>query len=236
MRSLSPRAERPAAIMAGRAAPGLSSAHVIGSAVTHSAARDDASLSLTSRTDRSGYVIGALRGELGIASAPALREQLLSLLRAASQLIIDLSAVERADASGLAVLVGSGRRARLLGGSLRLAAPSPEVARVLSATGMNQHLDIFPTVRAAITGKPELPEAIFPSATVPARGRIDSVIAAAAAQSTMPATDLADGPCAGSADRAWRVSSRPRALPARSYPRVLRDRPATTSGGAPPQR
>jgi anti-anti-sigma factor len=161
--------------------------------VTHSVARDDASLSLTCRTDRSGYVIGALKGGLGIASAPALREQLLSLLRAASQLIIDLSAVECADASGLAVLMGSGRRARLLGGSLRLAAPSPEVARVLSATGMNQHLDIFPTVRAAIIGQPRLPEAIFPSVTVPARGRIDGVMAGAAAQSARPVIDLADG-------------------------------------------
>jgi anti-anti-sigma factor len=138
---------------------------VIGTAVTHSAA-DDASLTVTSRTDRGGYVIAAFSGELGIASAPALRGQLLSLLRAASHLVIDLSAVEHADASGLAVLVGSGRRARLLGGSLRLAAPSAEVARVLSATGLNQHLDIFPTVRAAITGQPRLPEAIFPSATV----------------------------------------------------------------------
>jgi anti-sigma B factor antagonist len=146
---------------------------VIGSAVTHSVAHE-ASLSLTSRTDRGGYVIAALSGDLGIASAPALREQLISLLRAASQLIIDLSAVERADASGLAVLVGSGHRARLLGGSLRLAAPSPEVARVLSAAGINQHLDIFPTVRAAITGQPRQPEAIFPPATIPGRGhRID---------------------------------------------------------------
>ena len=142
--------------MACRAPRGLSPAHGIGSAVTHSAAYD-ASLSLTSRTDRGGYVIAALRGELGIASASALRDQLLSLLRAASHLIIDLSAVDHADASGLAVLVGSGRRARLLGGSLRLAAPSPEVARVLSATGLNRHLDIFPTVRAAITGQPGLP-------------------------------------------------------------------------------
>ena len=165
--------------MACRAPPGLSPAHVIGSAVTHSAAHD-ASLSLPSRTDRGGYVIAALSGELGIASAPALREQLLSLLRAASQLIIDLSAVDRADASGLAVLVGCGRRARLLGGSLRLAAPSPEVTRVLTATGMNQHLDIFPTVRAAITGQPRLPEATFPPATVPARGhRIDGALAGA---------------------------------------------------------
>jgi anti-anti-sigma factor len=166
-------------------------AQVIGSAVAHSAAHD-AILSLASRTDRGGHVIAALRGELGIASAPALREQLLSLLRAASHLIIDLSAVEHADASGLAVQAGSGRRARLLGGSLRLAAPSPEVARVLSATGLNQHLDIFPTVRAAITGQPRLPEAIFPPATVPARGhRIDGALAGAAPQSAMPAIDLA---------------------------------------------
>jgi anti-anti-sigma factor len=130
--------------------------------VTHSAA-DEPSLSLTSRTNRGGYVIAALSGNLGIASAPALREQLFSLLRAASHLIIDLSAVEHADANGLAALVGSGRRARLLGGSLRLAAPSPEVARVLAATGMNRHLDIFPTIRAAITGQPGLAGPILPA-------------------------------------------------------------------------
>jgi anti-anti-sigma factor len=177
--------------MACRAPPGLSPTHVIGSAVTHPAAHDT-SLRLTSPTDRGGYVIAALSGELSIASAPALREQLVSLLRAASHLIIDLSAVEHADASGLAVLVGSRRRARLLGGSLRLAAPSPEVARVLSATGMDQHFEIFPTVRAAITGQTRLPEVIFPSATVPAyRHRIDGVIAGAAAPSAMPAIDRA---------------------------------------------
>ena len=174
--------------MAGRAPPGLSPAHVIGSAVTHSAA-DDVSLRLSSRADRGGYVIAALGGELGITSASALREQLLGLLRAASHLIIDLSAVEHADASGLAVLVGSRRRARLLGGSLRLAAPSPQVARVLSATGLNQHLDIFPTVRAAITGQLGLPDANFPPATVPARGhRIDGALAGAAMSKTSVAS------------------------------------------------
>ena len=152
-------------------------AHVTGSAMTHSAA-DEASRGLPSPADRGGYVVAALRGELGIASAQALRVQMLGLLRAASHLIIDLSAVEHADASGLAVLVSSGHRARLLGGSLRLAAPSPQVARVLSATGVNRHLDIFPTVRAAITGQPGLPDAIVAPAAVPARGhRIDDVIA-----------------------------------------------------------
>jgi len=50
----------------------LSPAHVTGSAVTHSAAHET-SLSLASRADRGGYVIAALSGELGTASAPALR-------------------------------------------------------------------------------------------------------------------------------------------------------------------
>jgi anti-anti-sigma factor len=163
---------------------------VIDSAVAHPAA-PEASLSLPCRADRGGYVIAELSGELGIASAPALREQLFDLLRAASHLILDLSAVEHADPSGLAVLVGSGRRARLLGGSLRLAAPSAEVARVLSATGMDQHLNVFPTVRAAITGQPWLPELIFPSATVPARGRMGSVTAGGTAQSAVAAIKLA---------------------------------------------
>jgi anti-anti-sigma factor len=119
-----------------------------------SAVDNVAGLSLSSRTER-GYVIAALSGELDIASAPTLREQLLSLQRpAASRLIIDLSAVSYADASGLTVLVGTGRRAGLLGGFLRLAAPSPQVAKVLSITGLSRHLDIFPTVHAAITSRP----------------------------------------------------------------------------------
>jgi hypothetical protein len=88
--------------------------------------------------------------------------------------------------------VGSARRARLLGGSLRLAAPSPQVARVLAASGLNQHLDIYPAVRAAITGQPRLPAAILPQATVPARDhRIDGVIAGGTTRPARPASDLA---------------------------------------------
>jgi anti-anti-sigma factor len=111
-------------------------------------------LSLSTRTERA-HVIAALSGEVDIVSAPVLREQLLGLLRpAASRLILDLSAVSYADASGLAVLVGTKRRAGLLGGSLRLVAPAPAVTRVLSLTGMNRQFDIYPTVQAAITSPP----------------------------------------------------------------------------------
>jgi anti-anti-sigma factor len=97
-----------------------------------------------------GVTIAELSGELDIAGAPALREQLLGLLRpGSSRLIIDLSKVRHCDASGLAVLIGTGRRARLLGGFLRLAAVSPPVDQGLHITGLRPHLGVFPTVQAA---------------------------------------------------------------------------------------
>jgi len=97
-----------------------------------------------------GVTVAELAGELDLASAPALREQLLGLLRrGSSRLVLDLSRVSFCDASGLAVLVGTGRRARLLGGFQRLAAVSPHVARVLNLTGLRRHLPVFATVQAA---------------------------------------------------------------------------------------
>lgn len=102
-----------------------------------------------------GITLADLTGDLSTASAPALREQLLSLLRpGSSRLVLDLSKVSFCDASGLAVLVNTGRRARLLGGFLRLAAVSPQVGQALDITGLHRHLPNFPTVQDAATGPP----------------------------------------------------------------------------------
>ena len=124
-------------------------------------------------------MIAAFRGGLDVASAPALREKLLGLLRpGASRLIVDLSAVGYADASGLAVLVGAGRRAGLIGGWLRLASPTPDVARVLSVTGLDRHLATFPTVADAITGR--RPEAGTADAGTGTAGHVAPIRPAAA--------------------------------------------------------
>jgi anti-anti-sigma factor len=110
-------------------------------------------LSLTWRT-QGGYTIAALAGELDVACAGTLREQFLGLLRSHSRLVIDLSGVSYCDASGLAVLVGTGRRAELLGGVVRLAAPRPAVDSALRAMGLHRRFDIFSSVSAAISPKP----------------------------------------------------------------------------------
>jgi hypothetical protein len=49
--------------------------------------------------------------------------------------------------------VSTQRRAVLLGGTLRLAAMQPEVARVLTVTGFSRRLAAYPTVQAAIAGR-----------------------------------------------------------------------------------
>jgi anti-anti-sigma factor len=120
-----------------------------------------------------GYTIVAISGEIDIARAPMLREQLLGLLRpGASRLVIDLSGVTFCDASGLAVLVGVARRAGLLGGVLRLAAPAPLMSTVLRLTGLDSRFEIFAAVPEA-TGAPAHPgvrdAGVFPArASLPA--------------------------------------------------------------------
>ncbi len=99
-----------------------------------------------------GYLVVCLSGSLDGASAPALREYLLRIVHQCDgRLVLDLAAVGYADVSGLTAVVGTGRRARLLGGWLRVAAPAPMVANVLAATGLDRQLDIYDSVEAAVT-------------------------------------------------------------------------------------
>jgi anti-anti-sigma factor len=104
-----------------------------------------------------GWTLVRLRGDLDVASAPDLRERLLDVLSrlTPSGLIIDLSKLDFIDSSGTAVLVGTDRRARLLGCTLVLVAPRPPVARVLQICGLDQHFLIVRNVAAAARIEPE---------------------------------------------------------------------------------
>jgi anti-anti-sigma factor len=133
--------------------------------VTYPATEDIGPITLTVATGRDGLVIVTLGGELDIVPTPAIRERLLSLLRpGVSRIVIDMSAIRYADASGLAVLVSTQRRAVLLGGTLRLAGLQPAVARVLAATGLSRHLAAYPTVQAAIAGRKLASRTALPAA------------------------------------------------------------------------
>jgi len=117
----------------------------------------EASLSVLSRP---GFTIARLKGDLDIASTPELRERLLSALGPGVRLlIIDLSGVSFCDVSGLAVLIGTQRRARGLRITVRLvAAPRPQMAKLLRVTGLESHFTICATLDDALPvqrGRPQ---------------------------------------------------------------------------------
>jgi anti-anti-sigma factor len=100
---------------------------------------------------QAAVTIARLAGELDIATTPALRERLLGVFSPGIRLfIIDLSGVSFGDVSGLAVLVATQRRARRLGITVRLAAPRPQVARLLRITGLDECFTICATLDDAL--------------------------------------------------------------------------------------
>ena len=104
-----------------------------------------------------GCTVLRLRDALDIEAAPELRERLIDVLqRSARLLVLDLSGVPSCDVVGLAVLIGTQRRARQLGIEVRLAAPSLPVAKVLSSTGLDRSFTICKDAAGALAS--ELPQ------------------------------------------------------------------------------
>jgi anti-sigma B factor antagonist len=93
------------------------------------------------------------RGEVDIASAPALAAHLEQALASQpSTLIIDLGAVTMLDSSGLGVLIEvlKGLEAAGKSTALRLVVGESHVLKVFAITGLDGVFSIFPTVDAAL--------------------------------------------------------------------------------------
>jgi anti-sigma B factor antagonist len=141
--------------------------HVIG--------RNDATLGISpapGSVPSSGHTVVSLRDDLDFAAAPALRERLIDVLhRGTDLLIVDLSHVRSCDTAGLAVLVGTQRRARLLGITMRLVAPSLPVNRVLGSTGLMRSFTICSDLSSALApddtnARPGITPTILPAASL----------------------------------------------------------------------
>lgn len=73
------------------------------------------------------------------------------LERGRHNLVADFSGVDYTSSAGLRVLLATLKRARSLGGDLRLAALNPDVRKVLELSGFTSILSVFPTVDDAVT-------------------------------------------------------------------------------------
>ena len=92
-----------------------------------------------------------LPGEIDITNADQVREDLLSVLnQGAALLIADLSKTTFCDSAGINAMVRSFRRAEASQSRIRLVVGTLAVQRVLTLTGVDRLLDIYPTVAASL--------------------------------------------------------------------------------------
>jgi anti-anti-sigma factor len=92
-----------------------------------------------------------LPAEVDISYAGQVREDLDEVVaQDASLVIADMSATTFCDSAGLTALVRAARQANASGTGLRVAASAPAVTRVLAITGVDQLIDVYPSVAAAM--------------------------------------------------------------------------------------
>ena len=91
-------------------------------------------------------------GEIDVYTAPDLRERVVHLIdNGTRHLIIDLSPVTFLDSTGLGVLVGSLRRLRAHGGSLKLVISAKRIMEIFRITGLNRAFALYPSVPDAMS-------------------------------------------------------------------------------------
>ena len=94
-----------------------------------------------------------LPAEIDVTNADATREELLAVLnQGAALLVANMSKTVFCDSSGVSALVRVFRHAATSGAAIRLVVSTPGVHRVLSITGVDRLVDIYPSVAASLAG------------------------------------------------------------------------------------
>ena len=107
-------------------------------------------LTLESR-DIDGRTVIEVGGEIDVYTAPKLRDTITDLVGAGVyDLIIDLSAVEFLDSTGLGVLVGGLKKVRANDGSLSLICGQDRLLKIFRITGLAKVFEIHPDQATAL--------------------------------------------------------------------------------------
>lgn len=100
---------------------------------------------------RQGHSVITAVGTITRPTVLQLRTALLqALARHERRLLLDVAGVDRIDDAGLDALRRTATRARLLGGELRLVAPSPELVERLRSSGLDRRLPVSGTLAGAL--------------------------------------------------------------------------------------
>jgi anti-sigma B factor antagonist len=97
-----------------------------------------------------GLPVVSAPDEIDVSNAGQFRSALLTAAAGHPTIVIDLSATEFCDSSGLSVLVGALRRAMADGGEARLVAVTPGVLRILGITGVGSLFRLYASLDDAL--------------------------------------------------------------------------------------
>ncbi len=104
--------------------------------------------------------------EIDVTNADMVREELLAVMdHGAALLIADMSKTSFCDSAGVSALVRVFRRASSGGSAMRLVVSTPAVQRVLSITGVDRLVDMFPSVAASLASPYDQSGQVQPSNT-----------------------------------------------------------------------
>jgi anti-sigma B factor antagonist len=105
--------------------------------------------------DLEGWAVARVAGDVDVATAPRLRERLVALItEGRTRLVLDLEEVDHLESTGLGVLVGVLKRARTVGGDLRLVSTKPGIRKVFEITALDRTMPLAASVEAAVHGAP----------------------------------------------------------------------------------
>lgn len=103
--------------------------------------------------NRNGHVLVRAVGELDMSTAPSLTTAAGNAFADGYQLLmLDLSGISFMDSTGLSALLAVHREAVARDAHAAIIAPSDNALRVLEMLGVDQVLNIYPTLEAAVAG------------------------------------------------------------------------------------
>src|ERR1700712_1637056 len=102
-------------------------------------------------SEQNGWAVGEGGGEIDVATAPRLREQLITLVNSQKyRIVVSLEAVDFIDSTGLGVLISGLKRVRTHDGEFALVCTEPRILKVFEITGLLAVFQVFPTIEAAV--------------------------------------------------------------------------------------
>lgn len=102
-------------------------------------------------SQRGEWSIVEVGGEVDVATAPRLREQLISLVGDGRyRIVVSLEAVDFIDSTGLGVLISGLKRVRTHGGEFAVVCNEPRILKVFEITGLDTVFNVVPTLDDAL--------------------------------------------------------------------------------------